>query len=48
MNPSGTYAARITREGKTHHLGSFNTIEEASAVYAKAAKEHFGEFARTE
>lgn len=29
------------------HLGRFNTPEEANAAYAKAAKERYGEFART-
>jgi hypothetical protein len=28
------------------YLGRFNTAEEASAAYANAAREHFGDFAR--
>jgi len=43
----GKFIAHITREGRTFHLGTFSTVEEASAAYAAAAKRVFGEFART-
>lgn len=42
------WVAQIKPNGKSTHLGTFETKEEASAAYAKAAKEIFGEFARTE
>jgi len=45
-SPTGLYRARITKNGKEHHLGLFNTIEEAGAAYAEAAPKHHGEFAR--
>jgi AP2 domain len=40
------FAARIKVDYRTINLGRFPTAEEAHAVYAKAAREHFGEFAR--
>jgi hypothetical protein len=46
MIPGGKYAARIKAAGKITYLGSFDTIKEASAAYAKAAKKAFGKFAR--
>lgn len=39
------YVARIKIPEKRLFLGYFNTVEEASAAYSKAAKEHFNEFA---
>jgi hypothetical protein len=42
----GGYCARITCQGKVHHLGSFQTAEEAHAAYVEAAQRLFGEFAR--
>lgn len=42
------WIANIRRNGKQTYLGSFATRDEAAAAYAAAAKEHFGEFARTE
>lgn len=42
------WVARIKRNGKLKHLGVFCTSNEAQAAYAAAAREHFGEFARTE
>jgi hypothetical protein len=40
------YQANIQVEGEKIYLGTFATIEEASAAYAEAARQHFGEFAR--
>jgi hypothetical protein len=40
------FRARITVDGKTIHLGCYDTKEEASAVYAEASAKFFGEFAR--
>ena len=42
----GKYRARLRCRGKMYELGTFQTIEEAKAVYAEAAAEHHGEFAR--
>ena len=42
----GKYRAAIQVNGKSIYLGLRNTKEEASALYAEAAKQHFGEFAR--
>src|SRR5258708_7801763 len=38
--------AKITKDYEQHYLGSFDSIEEAAAVYAAAAKRLFGDFAR--
>lgn len=40
------WVAEITMNFKRVRLGYFYTAEEAYAAYCKAAKEHFGEFAR--
>jgi hypothetical protein len=42
------YRASIKPNGKTIHLGSFATPEEAAAAYKGAAKVLFGKFARAE
>lgn len=42
----GKWNARISRQGRSFHLGSFDTSEEAAVAYEAAANEHFGEFAR--
>jgi hypothetical protein len=42
------YRSRITFQGEELHLGTFDTKEEAHAVYVAKAKELHGEFARTE
>lgn len=41
------YIAQITVSGQCLYLGLYNTVEEASDAYAKAAKHHFGEFAKS-
>lgn len=42
----GRYAARITFKGKSHHLGMYDTPEEAHAAYVHAATAVWGEYAR--
>lgn len=42
---SGRYQARITLNKKQHHLGAYDTPEEAAEVYQKARREMFGDFA---
>jgi hypothetical protein len=44
---TGRYTAQITCQGVRKHLGCFATAEEAARAYDKAARELFGEFART-
>ena len=46
ITKSGKYVARIKVAGKKQYLGLFDTIEKASAAYARAAKDTFGQFAR--
>lgn len=43
---TGKYRAQISHGGKVYWLGAFETPEEAHAVYALAARERHGEFAR--
>ena len=40
------YKAQIWVTGTCIHLGYFDTPEEASAAYGKAAEKHFGDYAR--
>lgn len=40
------YRSRIAVNGQRHHLGYFDTPEEANAAYAVAARRLHGEFAR--
>jgi len=41
------WSASIQANGEARHLGLFDTVEDASAAYATAARQAFGEFART-
>jgi len=41
------WQAQVCRNGVKHHLGTFETPEEAHAAYCDAASKVFGEFART-
>lgn len=43
---SGRFQASIRVNYRPIHLGTFDTVEEASAAYAAAARQYFGEFAR--
>jgi hypothetical protein len=47
IRPNGRYQARIRVDKKIIWLGTFDTPEEAHSAYVQAAKQHFGEFART-
>lgn len=40
------WVAQISIENQCRYLGIFETKEQAGEAYAKAAQEHFGEFAR--
>lgn len=42
----GKWAANISVNGKSVYLGVYESIEDATAAYRKAAKEIYGEFAR--
>jgi hypothetical protein len=42
----GKFVAEIRVAGQKKYLGSFDTIKEANAAYAEAAKQAFGNFAR--
>lgn len=42
------WQAKIKVNGRTKHLGLFETPEAAHAAYSKAAKSHYGQFARAE
>lgn len=46
QSTSGRFTASITIGGKRIHLGSFDDVETASAVYTRAAIQAFGDFAR--
>lgn len=43
----GAWRANITVEWRQYHIGYFDTPEAAARAYDAAAREHFGEFART-
>lgn len=38
------WQTRIKYDGKSHHLGHFDTAEEASEAYRRAAQAHWGDF----
>jgi len=40
------WSARITRDGKHVHLGTYDTKEDAARAYDEAARRLHGEFAR--
>lgn len=42
---SGKYRVRISKEGVTYCLGTYNTLEEAAEVYKTKAEELNGEYA---
>lgn len=44
---SNPWCATICVNGKSQHLGSFPTEEDAHAAYLGAAEAHFGEFAKS-
>ena len=43
---NGKFRVSIKVNGKREHLGTYSSVETAAAVYMKAAKARFGEFAR--
>lgn len=47
-SPCGRWQARIRIEGKTKHLGYFDTPESARDAYLAAARQYHGEFANFE
>jgi hypothetical protein len=42
---TGRFKAQITTGGRSLHLGTFDTAQEAGAAYAQAAHKHRGKFA---
>lgn len=46
LTRAGRYAAKIWKDYKRYHIGTFDTVEEAKAAYAQRAKELHKEFAR--
>jgi hypothetical protein len=48
LRRSNKWVAQICKNGKNHHLGCFETAEEAYQAYCKAANSMHGEFARLE
>src|SRR4030095_14944144 len=48
VQSTGKWRAKISKNRRRIHLGTFNSPEEAHAAYCAAARIHFGEFARAE
>lgn len=46
LRSRGKFQAYVTSMGHQHHLGLFDTPQEAAAAYLRKATELFGEFAR--
>lgn len=46
QHTNGRWRARVKVDGITHHLGYFDTLEEAARAYDEGAKRFFGEFAQ--
>lgn len=44
---SGKWDARLTFQGKQHHLGRYDTLAEAAAARKKAEQEWFGKFLKS-
>jgi hypothetical protein len=47
IKTSSAFVAAITVNRRNIHIGSFRTLEAASAAYGAAAVKYFGEFAAT-
>lgn len=45
--PNGRWQADLKMNGRHHYLGVYDTPEEAARAYDTAARQHFGEWART-
>jgi hypothetical protein len=43
---AGRFVAEITKDGKKHYIGRFDTVAEAKAAYGRLAEQLFGEFSR--
>jgi hypothetical protein len=43
---TGRFVARVTKNRRPHHIGTFDTIEEAATARREAAERLHGEFAR--
>lgn len=48
LHDRGKWRADIRVDGRKKFLGNFDSRDEAAMVYAAAARQHFGEFARVD